>query len=152
MKKVLIALDFDPSARKSAKLGIIIAQKLGAEVFIVHVISDPKADSFEHVTITGFAGHADPDEPVRNKLKDVKEKMLSFVGKIKLHPKDKKIELLIEEGAVAEKILEIALKLNVELIVMGTPRNHQVEKTRIGTSIQNVLSRTSIPLLIIPTS
>jgi nucleotide-binding universal stress UspA family protein len=152
MKKVLIALDFDPSAQKAAKQGVIIAQALGAKVFLIHVVSDSNVDSFAHVTITGFAGHAEQDEPVRNKLNDAKEKSSSFMKKMNKYLKENKIELLIEEGAVAEKILEIARKLPADLIVMGAQHTNQVEQTLIGASVENVLSHTSIPLLIIPTS
>ena len=41
MKKVLIALDYDPTAKKVAEVGFEFAKAMGAEVVLLHVISDP---------------------------------------------------------------------------------------------------------------
>jgi hypothetical protein len=40
MKKVLIALDYDPTAQKVAESGYALAA-MGAEVVLLHVLSDP---------------------------------------------------------------------------------------------------------------
>ena len=40
MKKVLIALDYDPTAQKVAETGFSLAKTMGAEVILLHVISD----------------------------------------------------------------------------------------------------------------
>ena len=41
MKKVLIALDYDPTAKKVAEVGFEFAKTMGAEIVLMHVISDP---------------------------------------------------------------------------------------------------------------
>jgi nucleotide-binding universal stress UspA family protein len=41
LKKVLIALDYDPTAQKVAETGYSLAKTMGAEVILLHVISDP---------------------------------------------------------------------------------------------------------------
>src|SRR5665648_427725 len=41
MKKVLIALDYDPTAQKVAEVGFSMAKDMNAEVTLLHVISDP---------------------------------------------------------------------------------------------------------------
>lgn len=41
MKKVLIALDYDQNAKKVAETGYSLAKTLGAEVIMLHVITDP---------------------------------------------------------------------------------------------------------------
>jgi len=41
VKKVLIALDYDPTAQKVAEKGFVLAKTMGAEVILLHVITDP---------------------------------------------------------------------------------------------------------------
>jgi nucleotide-binding universal stress UspA family protein len=40
MEKVLIALDYDPTAQKVADTGFSLAKTMGAEVILLHVIAD----------------------------------------------------------------------------------------------------------------
>ena len=40
MKKVLIALDFDPVAQKIAESGYALAKSMNAKVVLLHVVSD----------------------------------------------------------------------------------------------------------------
>ena len=41
MKKILIALDYDPIAWKVAKIGFSLGENNNAEVILLHVIGDP---------------------------------------------------------------------------------------------------------------
>ena len=41
LKKILIALDYDPTAKKVAEAGYTLAVAMNAEVTLLHVISDP---------------------------------------------------------------------------------------------------------------
>lgn len=41
MKKILIALDYDPTAEKIAETGYALATAMKAEVVLVHVIAEP---------------------------------------------------------------------------------------------------------------
>jgi len=41
MKKVLIALDYNPTAQKVAEVGFSMAKSMNAEITLLHVITDP---------------------------------------------------------------------------------------------------------------
>ena len=41
MKKVLIAIDYDPSAQKVAEAGYAMAMAMGANILLLHVIAEP---------------------------------------------------------------------------------------------------------------
>ena len=57
MKKVLIALDYDPTAQKVAETGNLLAGSMNAEVILLHVISDPVYySSMDYSPIMGFSG------------------------------------------------------------------------------------------------
>ena len=58
--KVLIALDYDPTAQKVAETGYSFAKAMGAEVILLHVISDPVYyASPEYSPVMGFTGYMD---------------------------------------------------------------------------------------------
>ena len=57
MKKILIALDYEPSAEKIAETGYAIATALNAEVILLHVVAEPAYySSMEYSPIMGFSG------------------------------------------------------------------------------------------------
>src|ERR1035437_7266782 len=41
MKRIMIALDYDPTAKRVAEIGNLLAKTMGAEVILLHVILDP---------------------------------------------------------------------------------------------------------------
>jgi len=57
MKKVLIALDLDPTAQKVAEIGYTFAKTMEAEVILVHVMVDSMYySSIENFPIMGYTG------------------------------------------------------------------------------------------------
>jgi nucleotide-binding universal stress UspA family protein len=62
MKKVLIALDYDPTAQKVAETGHEMAKAMNAQTILLHVISDATYYSYlDYSPIMGFAGFSGVD-------------------------------------------------------------------------------------------
>ena len=60
MKKVLIALDYNPTAQKVAEVGFSMAKSMNAEVILLHVITDPVFYSTSgYSPIMGYNGYED---------------------------------------------------------------------------------------------
>lgn len=58
MKKVLIALDYNPNAQKVAELGFSLAKTMKADVTLLHVLANAAYyASAEHVMVLGFADY-----------------------------------------------------------------------------------------------
>jgi len=153
-KKVLIALDYDPTAQKVAEEGFKLAKAMEAEVTLVHVIADPfYYTSAEHVTVMGFSGYQDivPLQNVNDNIPMLIKESQEFLKKSKEHLGDKSIQTIVKEGDFADSILLAAKDLNVDIIVMGSHSRKWLEKVIMGSVAEKVLSRTSIPLFIIPT-
>ncbi|MCX6234076.1 MAG: universal stress protein [Bacteroidetes bacterium] len=152
MTKVLIALDYDPTAQKVAELGFSLAKTMGAEVILLHVISDPVYySSAEYSPIMGFNGFMETGPLQLNSVDALKRASLHFLDKSRHHLGDKSIQTLVEEGDLAESILKTAKDLHVDVIVMGSHSRKWLEKIVMGSVTEKVLSHTSIPLFIIPT-
>ena len=152
MKKVLIALDYDPSAQKVAETGFSFSRTMKAEITLLHVMADPQDYTLtEHVTVMGFSDHLDTSEVTSEKTFDPKKLSMQFLDKSKLYLGDNRIQTLLEEGDCAEAILKAANKISANVIVMGSHSRKWFKNTTMGSVTEKVLQNTTIPVLIIPT-
>lgn len=151
IEKVLIALDYDPTAQKVAETGFALAKAIGAEIILLHVISDPvNYSSPGHVTIMGFAGHVEMG-PFLDSADGLRKASQHFLDKAKDHLEDNSIQTLVKEGDLAESILLAAKDLNVDILVMGSHSRKWLENIILGSVTEKVLRHITIPLFIIPT-
>jgi nucleotide-binding universal stress UspA family protein len=152
MKKVLIALDYDPTAQKIAETGFSLAKTLKAEVILLHVIADETYYStLEYSPIMGFMGFNDKDVSHLFDADGLKKATKHFLEKSKHHLGDDTIQTLVKEGDFAETILKTAKDLHVDIIVMGSHSRRWLDEIIMGSVTEKVLHHTSIPLFIIPT-
>jgi len=151
MQKVLIALDYDPTAQKVAEVGFSMAKAMNAEVTLLHVISDPLYySSMEYSPIMGFNGFMETG-PSQLNNEALKVAALSFLDKSRHHLGDKTIHTLVNEGDLAESILKTAKGMHADVIVMGSHSRKWLENIVMGSVTEKVLRHTSVPLFIIPT-
>jgi len=141
ISKVLIALDYDPTARIVAEKGYLFAKSLGAEVILMHVVLDLVYYSLEYL-------YKDPLK--LDAVDELNQISTAFLEKTKLHLNDTKIQILIKEGDFADAILAAAKEVDADIIVMGSHSNNWLENIVMGSVTEKVLKNTSIPLLIIP--
>lgn len=151
-KKVLIALDYNPTAQKVAEVGFSMAKAMKAEIILLHVISNPAYySSTEYSAIMGFTGYMNMDPSQLDIVDELKKASLHFLEKSKHHLDDRTIKTLVKEGDSAESILKTAKDLHVDIIVMGSHSKKWLENIIMGSVTEKVLHQTSIPLFIIPT-
>jgi len=142
MNKVLIALDYDPTAKKVAKSGYSIASGMGAEVILLHVIEDLTTYSLSYLNM----GPLQLDSVV-----ELKEASQQFLDKTKLFLGDLTIQTIVKEGNFADSIIQTAKELDVDIIVMGSLSKKWLENIVLGSVSQKVILQSSIPMFIVPT-
>jgi len=142
IKKVLISMDYDETSQKVAEQGFSMAQAMNAETILLHIISEQPVYYSEYSYMrelrVDFTGN----------LEDSTQK---FLDKTKKHLENESIKTIIKVGEIAETILETAKELKVDVIVMGSHSRKWLENIIMGSTTENVLKKTSIPLYIIPT-
>jgi nucleotide-binding universal stress UspA family protein len=152
MKKILIALDYDPTAQKVAEVGFSLGNIQHSEITLLNVIRNPAYyGSTMYDPIMGFSGYTNLDFLGPDILEDIKKTSLNFLEKTKHHLRNDKIKILVKEGNVAETILESAKELKSDIIVMGSHSRRWLENILMGSITEHVLHHTTIPLFIIPT-
>lgn len=152
MKKVLIALDYNPTAQKVAETGYTLAKSLKAEVILLHVITDPVFYATSGFSpIMGYNGFVDVSPTVLESLEGLKDASLQYLNKTKHHLGDETIQTLVNEGDIARTILNTAADQHADVIVMGSHSQRWLENIVMGSVTEKVVNHSSVPLFIIPT-
>lgn len=151
IKKVLIAIDYDPSSEKIAQQGLQFAKAMGAQAILIHVIADSNYySSLEYSPVFGYLGFNDSDLAHLQDKEGLKNATTNFLNKLKHHLGDDSVETVVKEGEFGESILKAAKNLDADVIVMGSHSRNWIDSVLLGSVTKNVLSSATIPLFIIP--
>lgn len=144
-KRILIALDYDPTAQKVSEAGYAIAKALDAEVVLLHVVNQ-----IVNFTSPDLA-YLDISPARMNSIEALTLAAQNFLNKSKRHLANPSIETLVKEGEYADTILETSKEHHISMIVMGSHSHRWLEDLVMGSVTQEVLRHSTIPLHIIPT-
>ena len=152
MKKILIALDYDPAAEKIADKGYELAKSMNAEIILLHVVSEPLYyTSVNYSPIMGYEGFNNLDMVQLTNVDELKKAAQNFLNMSKQHLGDESIQTIVVEGEFEESIVGAAKEMNADIIVMGSHGRRGLDKLLLGSVTEQVLHKTDIPLFIIPT-
>lgn len=149
MKKILIAIDYNPNSEKVAEEGYALAKKLDAEVRLVHVLADVSYYGVNYPTFMGYEGYNEVqvDLNVISELRKVAEDYLKTAAE---HLDDPRVSTKLADGPTSSAILNAAEEWKADMIVMGTHSHSVLEKVLMGTTASKVLEKTDIPIYFIP--
>ena len=138
MKRIVFAVDLSPVSLQLVPMVRDLAQQNKSEVYVLFV-----ARAFEH-----YAGLGIPSPAVRTLEEDLikygREKLIDFVAE-NSEGQDWKMEVV--SGYPGEKIIEFAVSVDADLIVMGTHGRKGLEKIVFGSVAEHVVRRSPIPVL-----
>jgi nucleotide-binding universal stress UspA family protein len=138
MKKILIALDDEPTSEKIASIGFQLGQQLSAEIALVSVVD---------TTALMTDGGVTPRELADNIKNDFKKSQQMLIGKVF---KDYKVWTFVEEGKPYETILKVAEEWEADLIVLGTHGRTGLSHLLMGSVAEKVIRHSTKPLFIVP--
>jgi len=148
MKKVLIAIDYNPTSEKVVMGGYDLAKSLGAEVCLIHVITNLQYYGAQYPSFMGFESmNLSYDPKIHNEMKNIAKEYVTTVAS---HLSDDAVTTHVAEGDTARAILEYSKQWGADLIVMGTHSHSTFEKLLIGTVATSVLEKTTVPVHMIP--
>lgn len=147
-EKVLIALDYDPSAQKVAEVGFAMTKAMNVKTVLLHVIPDPVYYySRDYSPIMGFTGFTAEGPLPSDSAETLKKAAWLFLDKARIHLGDPSIQTLVKEGDVSASILETAKDQKAGFIVMGFHSHTWLENIIIGSLTQKVLLKTLVPIV-----
>ena len=129
---ILFPTDFSENAKQAFPLACSLARDCGARVVVLYVMPPPMGhDEIE--------ARRDPDEYYGgvSKMRD----------EMQAPCEDVRVEHRLEEGAAAQRILDVARDIQAGLIVMGTHGRTGLGRLLLGSVAEQVLRRAACPVL-----
>ena len=141
--KLLVALDLAAATDEIVDNAAVLARKLPAEIWLLHVAEpDPDFVGFE---VGPQAVRDSVAEDLRAEHRHVQELADRLKGEgLKAHP-------LFVQGSTAETILRKANELDADMIVVGSHGRGAMYQLLVGSVSEAVLHSAKIPVLVVPT-
>jgi nucleotide-binding universal stress UspA family protein len=149
MNNILVPTDFSENAQKAFLYALKIANKYGANLYVLHSYQPPVL-SFSH------AGQPAMLDDVYNEISlskfDFFKKRTPELHKLaEDHGLDHdKIIFLFEEGPLIDTLKKITDRERIEMIVMGTLGASGLRQQFMGTNTVAVIKNTHVPVLCVP--
>lgn len=151
MNKILIAIDYAPSAQKVAEQGYSLGKTMAADIILLHVIENVGYySSTVYDPIMGFGGFTNSVFLDKAALQNIKKEAAHFLAKTKSHLQDEKIQIAVIHGDIKDCILETAKKEHCDLIVIGTHGRNAIEEFFLGSTAHKLIKHSTVPVYIIP--
>lgn len=138
--KILVATDGSPYSDKALDAAIVLAKAFNSTLYIIHVVEEDKV------------ALAASTMPV---MANLIEDMVRIGNEILNKAKDKainagvKAEVILARGNAADKILETADNLNVDLIVVGSRGLRGLARFLLGSVSEKVVRHSNRPVMVI---
>ncbi len=149
MKKICIALDYNPSAEKVAQMGYAYAKALKAETHLVHVISEAVYYAMDYTPFMGYESFFYNTN--LEVVEELKKGAANFLSASVEHLGSGNIKTAVLEGETDEAILAYCKEYDIDLLIIGTHSHSVLENAFMGNSAVRIVRHTEIPILVVPT-
>jgi nucleotide-binding universal stress UspA family protein len=137
-RHVVSAIDFTVASAVALRAVIDLIRQSGAKLTVVHALTKP-----QHMAFSGSeAGKA--ARILRDQAAHTAERLREKV------PVDVRIETRVTTSDPHRAILDVASEVGADLLVMGVPPRSRLEELVSGSTLQRVLRRTKVPVLVLP--
>ncbi len=147
---LLVAVDFTSYSETATLFASRLARKLNARLLILHVIHDPAEAPGFYVTKDKTSAYLQTMEETANDM------MTAFLDKLcNANPEEgplQKAKSLLVVGTPAVRIVEVAQKENVDMIVVGSHGRTGLSGLMIGSKAERVVKLAPIPVTVVKTS
>lgn len=154
-KKILVTTDFTPNSDNAFKHAVMLARQNDAKIHLLHVL--PLVDSSMRSYLSSVLGESRLEEFEHINMEkaqvELKKNLDDFAkAELEKFPEDyaRFAGSEVVTGHPVVKILEIADRLDVDVIVMGTHGKGPLEHAFLGSVTEKILRKTTRPVFAIP--
>ncbi|OAI48052.1 hypothetical protein AYO44_01220 [Planctomycetaceae bacterium SCGC AG-212-F19] len=140
LKRILLPTDFSKYSQNALKYGAALADKFGAQLYLLHVVQNIGLLIPDMVNVTP------PVMPSSEQMgAAVREALGKLVKDAGLEPF--KVEIAIREGSAFYEIIQFAKDQEIDLIVMGTHGHTGLAHVLLGSVTEKVVRKAPCPVL-----
>lgn len=143
IRRILCPTDFSDFSRRALDYAVAIARWYESTITVLHVFSTapvaasaPGATDHEPIVST----RADRDQMLAEMQRFIEVKSAQGIP----------VEAMIREGSAASEILNQAIALNADLLIIGTHGRSGFERLLLGSVTEQVLRKAACPVLSVP--
>jgi nucleotide-binding universal stress UspA family protein len=146
-KTLLFATDFSEGAEKAVDHARTLAVLTGARLHLLHIITELSDKRRKRVPADVI------DTFIREVTKHAREDMQSFCDQHFADAQTQGFELThdVIVGTGYEDIVDEAISIKADLIIMGTHGRTGIEKVLVGSTAERVVRNSTIPVLTVRT-
>jgi len=153
-KNILVAVDGSESSKRAAHVALGLAEKLRAQLIVLHAISPPTSYYRSNFPVpVGMALPPPSQKEIDTYYAYARRVALGIVGDTVSEAKkvgtNVKTELPEGVSSVVETIINHAAKEHVDLIIVGTRGLGGFKKMLIGSVSSGVISHANCPVLVV---
>jgi nucleotide-binding universal stress UspA family protein len=138
-KKILFPTDLGEESKKISEHVKLMAEKFGAEIFVVYVANVGHYYNTLDVPVAGLSNfEAEVISAASNQMKDFAEKQFKSI----------KIKTEILSGNPADEVVDYAEKNGIDLIIMGHSRAG-LERMLLGSVAHRIVKLSPVPVMVI---
>jgi nucleotide-binding universal stress UspA family protein len=151
--RVLLPVDFSDYSSKAAEMALDWADRLDAEVTVMHVFYNPVINTLPFTE--AYVYDTSIDEMLIDLEEKAKEDMNAFMGDLKERKKSKGYEKLtlktkLLRGVAEDEIISFSDEYQPTVIVMGTRGKDRKASDLIGSVTAEVMEGARVPVLAVP--
>ena len=142
MKNILVAIDFSDVTQQVVTQGMLLARAFACRLWLIHVAA-PDPDFVGYSTGPQFRRDLRAET-----LRDEHKYLQDQADELRKQGID--VTTLLIQGETIETILQEALKLRADIIVIGSHGHGALYKTFVGSVSEGIIRRASCPVTIVP--
>jgi len=146
-KTILFPTDFSESAASAFRYALLLADKINADIQLLHVIY-PGGDPLDYPVLIASSTQIQIEAAKERMAKVVENGVTQVLEQLKNAPV---LNRSVEIGTPVQSIISLARLKDIDLIVMGSKGENRsrVEKW-FGSVAEGVVRKTTCPVLIVP--
>jgi len=141
--KIMVAVAFTEYSAELLDYAAGIADSLGAEMIVVNIINSRDVEAVGTIAAMGY--EVDSEHYVSGVEEERRRALEQMLKKISFPAE--RIRPVFKVGHPVEELLKIAVKENVDLIVMGIKGRSDLEHLLVGSVAEKIFRRSPIPIL-----
>jgi nucleotide-binding universal stress UspA family protein len=148
MRNILVAIDFEEKTKNLLDNAKQIAEKFGSKIWIIHIFGN-NADTVGYPdTFQYGVQYLNLRSLKAEELKKDHKQVHEYTEQLR---KDGiQAEGLLIEGPTVKMILDEALKLEIDLIIIGSHKHSFLYNALMETVSSSLIRKSNIPLLVVP--
>jgi len=144
IERILVVSRMTKHCQKAVHYGVLLARRLGAELYVLHVIHNPFGLDGFSLAIPSLRTLDDEWERLQRKAKAELDRIID------LEKSDgRSIDVLLREGDPKTEILDVVKEKNIDLLIMLAHQEGRLEHLLFGRSDDEIIRRMPCSVLLV---